>query len=284
MKLIPIFAIFLLVACNQGGDPNEARDITNIKAAYDALNQRNWDAFAALCAGNFVEVNAGPAPTKGAQNAIEVYKQFFAGFPDFKVSINEIAPAGNNRYLLRTTVTGTNTGEFMGIQPTGKAIKFDDADLLELNAEGKAISHAITNVGEPLRQIGYGSMMNPAVQVIMAGYDKLGKGDIPGLLELHDDNVVFDIEEQAFDPKARTFTGKEGIAEFFKELGSKFKYTKFQPTRFLADGDDVFVLIDAEYEDLASKKNYASTLMHHFKVVNGKVTYALALSDFPKQK
>jgi len=284
MKLISIFALTLFCACNQAGDPNAEKNLANIKTAYDALNQRNWDAFAALCDENYTEVNVAPTPTVGLQNAIELYKQFTAGFPDFKLVVNDIAPAGNNRYLLRLSVTGTHTGDFMGIPPTGKTIKFDDADVVEMNAGGKAISHAITNVGEPLRQIGYGSMLNPATQTVMAAYDKFGKGDIPGLLEMCDDKVVFDIEDRVFDTKARMFNGKEGVGNFFKELGSKVKYAKFQPTRFVADGDDVFILVDTEFEDLASKKNYSSTYTHHFKVVNGKITYFRGVDDFQQMK
>ena len=260
------------------------KNIANIKAAYEALNQRNWDAFTALCDGeNYVDVNVGPTPTKGVKNAIELYKQFFTGYPDFKLNITDIAPVGNNRYLLRTIITATNTGTFMGIPPTGKSIKFTDADVVVMNTEGKCISHEITNVGEPLRQIGYGSMMNPNTQIVMAGYDRLGKGDIPGILALCDDNVVFEIEEHQFDSKARMFNGKEEAGKFFEELGAKFKYTKFQPIRFVADGDDVFALIDTEYTDIPSGKNYAVTLFHQFKIVNGKVTYARGLDGFAKQ-
>lgn len=286
MKYLPLFALLLFAACQQAGNPNDARNIANIKAAYDALNQRNWDAFAALCDGeNFVELNIAPAPTKGIQNAIELYKQFFAGFPDFKESVNEIAPAGNNRYLIRTSITGTHTGEFMGIPPTGKTIKFDDADVVEVNAEGKAISHAITNVGEPLRQIGYGSMNNPATQTILSVYDKFGKGDIEGVLAMCDDKVVFDIEDRVFDSKARIFNGKAEVGQFFQELGKKFKYTKFQPSRFVADGDDVFILIDAEYEHIPpSGKYYTSTYTHHFKVMNGKITFFKGIDDFQQMK
>ena len=292
MKIIhfPLLAM-LLFAANLHGQAKQAsaenkvdKNIATIKAAYEALNQRNWEAFAASCAANYTEENVAPTPTVGVQNAIALYKQFVDGFPDFKIKINDIAPAGNNRYLLRVSITGTNTGTFMGMAPTGKAIKFDDADLVVLNAEGKCISHSVTNTGEPLVQIGHASMANPSTQVVMAAYDKFSKGDIPGLLALCDDKVVFDIEDRMFDAKARTFMGKAEVGKFFEELGSKVKYSKFMPTRFVADGDDVFILVDTEYQHLPTMKNYASTYTHHFKVVNGKVTYFKGLDGFAVMK
>lgn len=131
----------------------------NVLAAYDALNRRDFAGFAARCTPEYTDLNVGPAPVKGIDACIEMYKQFTAGFPDFKITINEIVPASPTRFLLRVTITGTNTGSFMGIPATGKVIRFDDADVVELNADGKVISHAITNAGEAFVQIGYASML-----------------------------------------------------------------------------------------------------------------------------
>ncbi|MBK8568399.1 MAG: hypothetical protein IPN76_35110 [Saprospiraceae bacterium] len=71
MKTIHFFFFsilaFAFTSCQATAqDANTKRDIANIKAAYAALNQRNWDAFAALCDGeNYTEVNVGMAPVKG---------------------------------------------------------------------------------------------------------------------------------------------------------------------------------------------------------------------------
>ncbi len=260
------------------------KDIANIKAAYDALNRKDWAAFSALCTPDFTEVNAGGPPAKGIDAAIELYKQYQTAFPDFKVKINEIVPAGSNRYLLRVTVTGTNTGYFLTLPPTGKTMNFDDADVVTLDDSGKCISHMITNVGEPIRQIGYGSMLNPSTQAVIAVYEKFGKGDVPGILESSTDDVVFEIQDRMFDSKARWFKGKAEVGKFFQELGGKFQYSKFQPTRFVADGDDVFVLIEAEYKLVPTGKTYASTYTHHFKVRDGKIAYFRGVDDFQRSK
>jgi ketosteroid isomerase-like protein len=261
-----------------------AKNKADIQKAYDALNRKDWAAFAALCAPNYTDVNVGPGPAVGINAALDLYKQFSVAFPDFMIKINEIVPASSTRFLVRVTITGTNTGSFMMLPATGKSIKFDDSDIVELDANGKCISHAITNAGEPLRQIGYGSMLNPNTAAIIAVYEKFGKGDVPGILESSSSDVVFDIHDRMFDSKQRMFKGKSEVAQFFQELGSKFQYTKFQPLRFVADGDDVFILIDAEYKYIPTGKMYASTYTHHFKVVNGKVTYFRGIDDFQMMK
>lgn len=285
MKYLTIFSIALFCSASlsaQSGDITSTKQ--NILTAYDALSRKDWNAFAAMCADNYTDVNVGPAPVTGIQAAIGLYQQFAVAFPDFKVTPQEIIPAGNNRYYVRVIVTGTNTGPFMSLPPTGKPMKFYDTDIVELDNAGKCISHTITNPGEPLRQIGYGSMNNPNTHAVIAVYEKFGQGDIPGVLAMCADNVMFDIQDRMFDAKARMFNGKAAVGQFFQELGGKFQYTKFVPTRFVADGDDVFALIDAEYILTSTGQKYASNYTHHFKVVNGKITYFRGLDDFQVSK
>ena len=261
-----------------------AMSTQNIRSAYDALSRKDWNGFAALCAPNYTEQNVAPTPIVGIQQAIGLYQQFAMAFPDFKVVPSEIVPAGPRRFYVRVTVSGTNTGSFMMLPPTGKSMWFEDTDIVELDNNGKCISHRISHPGEPLRQIGYGSVDNPSTQVVMAVYEKFGQRDVPGVLALCDDKVQFDIQDRMFDTQARMFNGKAAVGQFFQELGSKFQYSKFQPLRFVADGEDVFILIDAEYTLVATGKKYASTYTHHFKVLNGKITFFRGVDDFQRMK
>lgn len=278
MKIrIFLFSLILTFSCAffqtaQSQDVT-AKNKATIMSAYEALNRKDWTAFAALCAPNYTEVNVGPAPAVGINAALDLYKQFQTAFPDFKVKINEIVPASSTRFLLRVTITGTNTGPFMMLPPTGKSVKFDDADVVELNAEGKVISHTITNPGEPLRQIGYGSMTNPNTSVVLAAYGAFGKGDIPGVLALCSDNVNWDVSDiPAPGVEKKVYTGKPGVEQFFAQLGSKVQFNKFEPWRFIADGDDVVVFLNAELKSLADNKTYTATSVHQFTVKNGKIT------------
>lgn len=287
MKTIKLFTLVLFLATLQNafGQDMSAKTKANIQAAYDALNHHDWAAFKALCTDNYTDINVGPQPVTGVDACIEQYKVFFTAFPDFKIQVRDISPAtAANTWYVHVTVSGTNTGPFMMLPPTGKPVKFDDSDIVVINKDGKCISHQITNVGEALRQIGYGSLNNPNTGVIMATYEKFGKGDVPGILAMCDDNVVFEIQDHMFDSKARWFKGKAGVGEFFQEIDGKFRYSKFQPTRFVADGDDVFILVDAEYTLVATGKVYSSTYTHHFQVKNGKITYFRGVDDFQMMK
>lgn len=129
---------------------------TTIRAAYDALNRKDWNAFAALCdEKKYTDVNVAPVTTVGVWEALEGYKQFFNAFTDFKIAVNEIATISPTRYLVRVTLSGKHTGSLMGIPATGKTMKYDDVDVIELNAQGKCIYHEATKGGtEVFRQLG----------------------------------------------------------------------------------------------------------------------------------
>ncbi|MBL7798130.1 MAG: nuclear transport factor 2 family protein [Saprospiraceae bacterium] len=269
MLVLALFGAFLP---NVTAQDATAKNKATVIAAYDALNRKDWAGFAAQCAPNYTEVNVGPAPAVGINAALGLYQQFQAAFPDFMVKINEIAPVSPTRFLLRVTVTGTNTGSMMGLPPTGKPMRFDDADVVELDAAGKIISHAITNSGEPLRQIGYGTMLNPNTGVVLAAYGAFGNGNIAGVLDQCADDIVWDVSGHQMPGISKTVhLGKAGVGQFFTELSGAAQFSRFEPRRFLTDGDDVVVLVYAEMNSKIDGHSYAINATHHFNFKNGKI-------------
>lgn len=283
MKSISFFALLLFSLTLQ---PLSAQDAVkaNIKKAYDALNRRDFASFTQMCAPDFTEYSAGPSPIHTPQAAVEAYQSYFTAFPDLRFQVNDIAGGENGRYYVSLTLTGTNTGPFGMLPATGKSARVDDVDVLELNPAGLAVSHRSANPGGMMSAVGYGSMLNPNTAVISAMYEAFGKGDLPTILAHCTDNVTFEIHDRSFDSKPRVFTGKDGVGNFFAELGSKFRYAKFLPWRFLADGDDVTVLVSVEFTLLSTGKNYSANYFHHFRLVDGKIASFKGIDDMPVMK
>lgn len=280
MLVLALFSAFLPTVTAQDA---VAKNKATIQAAYDALNRKDWAGFAAQCAPNYTELNVGPAPAVGINAALGLYQQFQAAFPDFMVKINDIAPVSPTRFLLRVTVTGTNTGSMMGLPPTGKPMRFDDADVVELDASGKVISHAITNSGEPLRQIGYGAMLNPNTGTVLAAYGAFGNGNIAGVLDQCADDVVWDVSGHQMPGITKTVhKGKAGVGRFFTELGGAAQFTKFEPRRFFADGDMVIVLVYAEITSKVDGNSYAINATHQFNFKNGKIAHLTEIASLNK--
>lgn len=158
----------------------------NIRKAYASLEKHDYNTFAGLCADDYTELGLGPQPIKGVWNAIEGYKAFLTAFPDLKFDITSIVPAGNNTYYLTINLSGTNTGSFMGIPPTGKKAMAQDVDIIVLDDKGRCLSHKPTYPNGLLDAIGLTPLLDPrnavaeaTIRNIMAAADA---GDTEKLL------------------------------------------------------------------------------------------------------
>lgn len=58
----------------------------------------------------------------GRDAIARVHQAWFDGFPDFVIDIEELVVDGD-RVVEVCTITGTDTGGFMGLPPTGKAFR-----------------------------------------------------------------------------------------------------------------------------------------------------------------
>jgi predicted ester cyclase len=64
---------------------------------------------------------------------------FHTAFPDLRMTVGELIAEGD-KVAYRLTVTGTHTGEFMGIQATGKRVTFTETHIDQI-AHGKLVRH-----------------------------------------------------------------------------------------------------------------------------------------------
>lgn len=248
---------------------------------YAALNKYDFVKFGSFIAENSVDYAPGE-PVKGKKAIMEHLGAFFSGFPDFTVEVGNITVSGNKVYI-PNTFKGTQTKPLFGMIPaTGKMVTWTDVDILEFDDMGKCTAHWAQNPNEPLRQLGFGALANPNTSVVMAAYAAFAKADVAGILAQCTNDVLFDVTDGVFLPEGKMYKGATEVPEFFKYLASKVQFTKFEPYRFLADGDDVVVYINGEYKNIKTGKMSTANIVHQFKVVNGKVTWFKGTTDAPK--
>ncbi|HTC65165.1 MAG TPA: nuclear transport factor 2 family protein [Candidatus Saccharimonadales bacterium] len=80
-----------------------------------------------------------------------------------------------------------------------------------------------------------------SLQLVKDGYAAFGCGNLPGLLSLQAEDVVWDIPGDGL-PMAGSYRGRDGVASFFEKLKQETEILEFQPREFLADGDRVLVV------------------------------------------
>jgi steroid delta-isomerase-like uncharacterized protein len=79
----------------------------------------------------------------GMPSTVEGMRQmlpaFHTAFPDLQVTLSELIAEGD-KVAYRLTVTGTHTGEFMGIPATGKRVTMTETHIDQI-ANGKLVRH-----------------------------------------------------------------------------------------------------------------------------------------------
>lgn len=78
-------------------------------------------------------------PPMGIEEWADMGQVFYAAFPDGKHTIDETFEDGD-RVFLRGSFSGTHTGDFMGMPPTGKTITVTFMNLDQF-ADGKLVEH-----------------------------------------------------------------------------------------------------------------------------------------------
>jgi ketosteroid isomerase-like protein len=108
------------------------------------------------------------------------------------------------------------------------------------------------------------------LQIVKNGYAAFGRGDVPGLLALLAEDVVWDMPGDGF-PLAGTYRGHEGVASFFQKLGEQAEILEFQPREFLADGNRVLVVGWESMKVRATGRGVEIDWVMSFTLRNGKI-------------
>ncbi len=92
---------------------------------YEAINTGDLDLLDKLVAPDYTEHSEG---FQGVEPFRQQVTAFRAAFPDLRVTIEDLLTDGD-RFASRTTVTGTHTGDLMGMPATGKHISVEAVDI-----------------------------------------------------------------------------------------------------------------------------------------------------------
>jgi steroid delta-isomerase-like uncharacterized protein len=92
-------------------------------------------------------------PPGGVAEVEAIFDMFHAAFADFAVEVHRQFADGD-QVMTYKTFTGTHTGEFQGIPPTGQAVRFDVMDIVRLE-DGQIVEHwGVVDQAGLLRQLG----------------------------------------------------------------------------------------------------------------------------------
>lgn len=97
----------------------------------DVFNNHDAAALDRYLAEDFIDHNPDPGQKPGIAGAREFFEGLFAAFPDVNVTPEQVLAEGNF-VTVRSTMTGTQHGEFMGMPASHKSFRVTLIDILEV--------------------------------------------------------------------------------------------------------------------------------------------------------
>jgi len=104
-----------------------------VHGIYRAINTGDLALLEKFVAPGYTEHSEG---FQGVEPFRQQVAAFRTAFPDLRVTVDDLLTDGD-RFASRTTVTGTHTGDLMGMPPTGKRISVEAVDIGRI-ADGQA--------------------------------------------------------------------------------------------------------------------------------------------------
>ena len=123
-SLLLIIAVIISTGCQEKTNSSNNQVEDNIKMYTNVwdeiLNKGNIDMIDTHFASNYVNKTV-TSTVNGQAEAKEFFGAFLTGFSNIKFVVDEIFGV-DDRLVKRWTFTGTHTGDFAGVPPTGKVI------------------------------------------------------------------------------------------------------------------------------------------------------------------
>lgn len=116
-------------------------------------------------------------------------------------------------------------------------------------------------------------MSNANIKLVQDAYAAFGRGDLPAILDMITPDATIGIVGRKQDaPFFGMHSGKAGFAEFFKLLDEAHAISKFEPQRFLAAEEKVFIWGHYAWTMRKSGVSDDTEWLHVITVRDGKIS------------
>ena len=99
-----------------------------VRMFIEAYNEQNFDLFDDLVAPDYIDHTHQQQSLEGLK---QLMNMAFEAFPDWHETIEDIIAEGDKVWV-HVKTTGTHTGEFLGIAPTGKKVTSEMVDIYRI--------------------------------------------------------------------------------------------------------------------------------------------------------
>lgn len=112
-------------------------------------------------------------------------------------------------------------------------------------------------------------MTEANVKQVQETFARFGRGDVPAILEMLDENVLIEFYGPPVIPYAGTYRTRREARRFFETVLSSVDIHQFEPQEFIAQGDKVVVTGHLRLTARATGGSIESDFVHVITVRNG---------------
>ena len=117
------------------------------------------------------------------------------------------------------------------------------------------------------------------LRVVQRLFECFGRGDIPGLLQLLDDDVDWHIRGPEVVPYFGPRRGHDGVLDFFGKVATNVEFDQIGPERFFANGDEVIAVGGERGRVKATGKSFENPWAMVFTLREGKIVRFRSYED-----
>ena len=164
--MVGTYTVDAIIADDHSPDNKEVsmsteQNLSLVRRFLEGINRHNLDVIDEVCAPSYIAHFPGTPEPLTRETIKPVWAHFFAAFPDLTHTLEDIFADGE-RIVVRMTIAGRQTGEFMGMPPTGRAVSIGSINFLQC-ADGRIVEQWIDYDGlGMLQQLGAVPMPQPA--------------------------------------------------------------------------------------------------------------------------
>jgi ketosteroid isomerase-like protein len=109
------------------------------------------------------------------------------------------------------------------------------------------------------------------IDTVRSVYSAFGRGDLPGILELLDETIVWITPGSTAVPLSGKRRGIDAVRGFFEQLAQRMTFTVFEAREFLAQGNRVIALVHYEGRDNTTGRPFTAEAAMLWTIGNGRV-------------
>lgn len=133
-----------------------------VRGMFDSINAGHVDDFGDHLAEDFVEHEVTPTQDHTKEGTKQLFTMMMTAFPDLRFNTEDVLSV-DYKVVARTRATGTNTGPFMGMPPTGKSVNVQLIDILRFADDGLVHEHwGVMDMMSMMQQLGLAPEGPPA--------------------------------------------------------------------------------------------------------------------------